>query len=188
LYHSWFRARYGRRAFTRHVRIFDKLFPTRYVYTHFNDGSPNLLSNLEYTPIPTYGYVYSMVLAVSSRVFVGLPLAHDKAWLDTISAYLSEVVATANALRPYPRLLRPLLRPFLAPKSRMDDILSKAIAVLGPAILERQNPDHKANDLLGFLVLTSEVVDPMAITLKLLVLTSAAVCSPPPPTLFWFEQ
>ncbi|KAF7854678.1 hypothetical protein EAF04_010247 [Stromatinia cepivora] len=132
-------------------------------------------SSREYAPIPTYSYVYSMILAVSSRVFVGLPLSREKAWLDTVSAYLNEVVATANALRPYPRLLRPLLRPFLAPKSRMDAILSKALEILGPAIQERQNADHKANDLLGFLISTSKVVDPKEIILKLLVLNSAAL-------------
>lgn len=49
----------------------------------------------KFMPIPTYGYVYSMVLAVSSRVFVGQVLARDKEWLDTISASLAKV---ANAL------------------------------------------------------------------------------------------
>ncbi|KAI9643201.1 hypothetical protein NHQ30_007817 [Ciborinia camelliae] len=125
--------------------------------------------------INTYTFVYSMVLAVSSRVFVGLPLARNKAWLDTISAYLAEVVATADALRSYPHFMRTLLRPFLAPKSRMEAILSKALEILGPAIQERQNPDYKANDLLGYLIATSEVVHPKEIILKILVLNSAAL-------------
>ncbi|KAJ8061492.1 hypothetical protein OCU04_009307 [Sclerotinia nivalis] len=92
--------------------------------------------------------------------------------------HCSSRVATANALRPYPCLLRHLLRPILAPKSRMDAILSKALEILGPAIQERQNADHKRNDLLGFLISTSEVVDPKEVILKLLVLHSAAVCGP----------
>ncbi|CAD6451447.1 523ff31b-83c7-4f83-86e0-be06ec8d3804 [Sclerotinia trifoliorum] len=132
-------------------------------------------SSREYASIPTYSYVYSMILAVSSRVFVGLPLSREKAWLDNVSAYLNEVAAIADSLRPYPRLLRPLLRPFLAPKSRMDGILSKALEILGPAIQERQKPHHKANDLLGFLISTSKVVNPKEITLKLLVLNAAAL-------------
>ncbi|EDN92085.1 hypothetical protein SS1G_07947 [Sclerotinia sclerotiorum 1980 UF-70] len=83
--------------------------------------------------------------------------------------------ATGNALRPYPRLLRPVLRSFLAPKTRMDGIFSKALEILGSAIQERQKPEHKANNLLGFLVSTSEVVNPKEIVLKLLVLNSAAL-------------
>ncbi|APA13444.1 hypothetical protein sscle_11g082140 [Sclerotinia sclerotiorum 1980 UF-70] len=132
-------------------------------------------SSREYVLISTYSYVYSMILAVSSRVFVGLPLFREKAWLDTVSAYLDEVLATGNALRPYPRLLRPVLRSFLAPKTRMDGIFSKALEILGSAIQERQKPEHKANNLLGFLVSTSEVVNPKEIVLKLLVLNSAAL-------------
>lgn len=116
-----------------------------------------------------------MVLAISSRVFVGLPLAHSKEWLDSINDYLAEVVRTGNALRPYPRPLRSLLRPFLAPKHRMDTILSKALKFLSPAIEERQSANHKQTDLLGFLVEAAEVVDPISIVLKLLVLASAAV-------------
>lgn len=116
-----------------------------------------------------------MVLAVSSRVFVGLPLAHDKDWLDTISAYLSEVVGTGNALRPWHPALRPILRLVLAPKSRMNAILAKAQEVLTPAIEARKALGDDQKDLLGFLVQTSEVIDPMSIILKLLVLTSAAV-------------
>lgn len=118
-----------------------------------------------------------MVLAVSSRVFVGLPLSRDQAWLDTISAYLTEVVFIANTLRPYPRVLRPCLRLLLAPESRMEAILAKALEISGPAIQERQQPGHEANDLLGFLISTSEVVNPKDIILKLLVLNSAAVSS-----------
>ncbi|ESZ94104.1 hypothetical protein SBOR_5524 [Sclerotinia borealis F-4128] len=107
---------------------------------------------------PTYAYVDSIILAVSSRVFVDLPLARDKARLDIISAYIAEAVATGDALRPYPHFLRPLFRPFLAPQSRMAAILSIAQIILGSAILERQDPNHKANDLLGFLIATSKNV------------------------------
>lgn len=57
-----------------------------------------------------------MVLSVTSRLFVGESLCRDQGWLEAVSAYLAEVVATGQALRPYSRRLRPLLRPLLAPK------------------------------------------------------------------------
>jgi hypothetical protein len=76
-----------------------------------------------------------------------------------------------------PRALRPFLRPFLAPKRRIDNIIAKALEVLTPAIEERQSLGDEQNDLLGFLVQTSDVINPKSIILKLLVLNAAAVIS-----------
>ena len=116
-----------------------------------------------------------MVLSMSSRVFVGLPLCRDPAWLEVVSAYLAEVVGTAAALRPYPKYTRSVIRPFLAPPKRMARILARAREALEPAIWERRASDNQDLDLLSFLVQTSETIDVMSIILKLLVLTSAAV-------------
>ena len=116
-----------------------------------------------------------MVLSVSSRVFVGDLLSRDQDWLQVVSAYLAEVVSTAKALRPYPRMIRPILRPVLAPKARMTAILSKAQKVLIPAINTRRHSHDKHVDLLQFLVDTSENEQYLPIILKLLVLISAAV-------------
>ena len=121
-----------------------------------------------------------MVLSVSSRVFVGESLCRDQEWLQVVSAYLTEVVSTAKALRPYPRILRPLIRPLLAPKGRMTLILSNARKVLIPAIEARRKSRDKHIDLLQFLVETSGDGQHMPIILKLLVLTSAAVSAPWP--------
>lgn len=109
---------------------------------------------------------------------MGLPLARDKRWLDVVSAYLANVVGTENALRPWPRFIRSLVRPLVAPKREIDTILTDALKILGPAINERRESQQKQNDLLGFFVETSDVVKPISIVLKLLVLTSAAVCYP----------
>ena len=129
----------------------------------------------DYTAYPTYNFVFTMVLSVSSRVFVGKSLCRDQEWLQVVSAYLAEVVSTAKALRPYPHALRPFIRPFLAPKGRMGLILSKAKKVLTPAIEARSKSRDEYSDLLQFLVDTSSDKKHMPIILKLLVLTSAAV-------------
>ena len=106
---------------------------------------------------------------------MGAELACNQEWLDTISAYLAEVVAIGNALRPWPSRLRSLIRPFLAPRYKMDAIISKAQKVLLPAIRIRQAADHTPTDLLGFLSQSSDALKPISVILKLLVLTSAAV-------------
>lgn len=119
-----------------------------------------------------------MVLSVSSRVFVGQTLCRDQGWLQVVSAYLAEVVATARVLRPYPPVLRSILRPLLAPKSRIARIIERAQEVLDPAIRARQQSPDDYIDLLGFLVKTSRDEQTKPIVLKLLVLTSAAVRIP----------
>ncbi|KAL9063655.1 MAG: hypothetical protein Q9161_009356 [Pseudevernia consocians] len=129
----------------------------------------------EFNAYPTYGYVFSMVLSVSSRIFVGESYCRNEEWLQVISAYLSEVVTTAKALRPYHPILRPLFRPFLAPKGRMSGIMKKAEQILLPAIKDRQESYSEHLDLLQFLVDTSPDGKIMPIILKLLVLTSAAL-------------
>ena len=116
-----------------------------------------------------------MVLGVSSRTFVGSILCRDPRWLKVISDYLAEVVAVGNKLRPYPHYLRAILRPFLAPRSRMADILANAMEVLRSPIEEREAFPGQFVDLLGFLVETSVEVKHESIILKLLVLSSAAV-------------
>ena len=116
-----------------------------------------------------------MVLSVSSRIFVGESHCRNEEWLQVVSAYLNEVVATAKALRPYHPFLRPLLRPFLAPKSRMRGVINKAEQVLLPAIRDRQGSHAEHLDLLQFLVDTSPDGKIRPLVLKLLVLTSAAV-------------
>ena len=116
-----------------------------------------------------------MVLSISSRVFVGESLCRDSAWLEVVSAYLAEVVSTANALRPYPSIIRPILRPFLAPKSRMASTIARAQDILDPAIEARQKSHDRYLDVLGFLVSTTETEETLPVILKLLVLMSAAV-------------
>lgn len=90
------------------------------------------------------------------------------------------MVATAGQLRPYPPPLRPLLRPFVAPKSRMAKVLASSRAVLFPVIEKRQKSEDHHLDVLQFLISTSKVVDPMSVILKLLVLMSAAVSASAP--------
>lgn len=57
----------------------------------------------------------------------------------------------------------------------MAKVLANAQAVLFPVIEERQKSGDRYLDLLQFLISTSKVLDPMSVTLKILVLMSAAV-------------
>ena len=50
---------------------------------------------------PTYGFVYQVVLSISWLIFVGESHCRNKEWLQTISACLNEVFASAKELRLY---------------------------------------------------------------------------------------
>ncbi|KAF4609828.1 hypothetical protein G7Y89_g15795 [Cudoniella acicularis] len=106
-------------------------------------------SSETYAPIPTYAFIYTMILSVSSPVFVGLPLAHDQAWLDIV--------------------------PFLASKKQFEELLTRAKKLLTPAIRERENLGEEQDDVLGFLVQSWEIVNPRAVILQLLSLNAAAI-------------
>ena len=93
--------------------------------------------------------------------------------------YLKEFGATARALHPYPLNLRPILRPFLVPESRMIRIMMRAARILEPAIIERLASPGAHPDLLQFLVDSSPdgINKMMPIVLKVLVFAAAVVSS-----------
>lgn len=125
----------------------------------------------------TYAFMYTMVLGISSEVFVGLPVGRDSRWLKASADCQAEIWGVAAVLRPYPPFLRPLLRPFLAPKGRLAKIMRTAEDVLFPVINERLRGKDKHVDLLQFLISTSKEVDRSAMVLRVLGLMAAAVRS-----------
>lgn len=125
--------------------------------------------------LPTYDCVYSTVLSMSSRIFDGESHCRNEEWLQSISAHIDEVIAIARILIPQPLILRPLLRPFLVPKSRMEEIMKKSAQILLLGIKDRQNSPSAHLDLLQSLINTSPYGKLMPTMLKLLVLTPAAI-------------
>lgn len=115
-----------------------------------------------------------MVLAITSSVFVGEGTAKDPAWLEVVSAYLKEVVTVAKTLKPYPAVLRPLLRPLIAPKHPVQAVYSKADKLLAQPIRERREDPTKHKDVMAFLAKSQPQVDQHQIVLQLMVLVSAA--------------
>lgn len=119
-----------------------------------------------------------MVLSISSRSFVGLPTSRNPDWLKASAECQAEIWRVASVLRPYPSWLRPVLRPFLAPKGRLAKIMKSAQNIIFPLIDERLQGDGKQLDLLQFLIATSKNLDKGETVLRVLGLMTAAVSTP----------
>lgn len=67
----------------------------------------------EWTERPLYDTVLGIVCLLSSRAFVGLPLSRDEEWIHVSTRYALDGGHEAHSLSPYPKLIRPLVAPFL---------------------------------------------------------------------------
>lgn len=67
----------------------------------------------EWSERPLYDTVLGIVCLLSSRAFVGLPLSRDEEWIQVSTRYALEGGHEAHSLSPYPRLIRPLVAPFI---------------------------------------------------------------------------
>ena len=115
-----------------------------------------------------------MIHRVSSRVFVGTAFCRDKAWIKAVSAFPEDVEAVKNALVAFPSFLRSLVAPLLPAKRR----LNRNHANVRDLLFSSSNLAQSKEDLsvLNFLLQSSKDNDPDSLTLRILLLTAAAVC------------
>lgn len=116
-----------------------------------------------------------MVLSVSARSFVGLPTARDPKWIKASSDCLAVTWGMAALLRPFPSFLRPLVRPFIAPRIQFDKVMKAGQDILFPVIDERLENQERHVDVLQFLINSSKVVDHPGVTARLLGLMAASL-------------
>jgi hypothetical protein len=84
-------------------------------------------------------------------VLMGEELAHSGGWDKIVMEYFPEAMRIRNALKPWPRSFRPLVKPFLVPNNQLETILTKAETFLEEPIRRRREPDNQDVDILKFL-------------------------------------
>lgn len=136
------------------------------------EGSTNVLA---------YPTVLSTVARMTSRAFIGAPECRDPEWLRTAEGYTGDVFAVSTDLRPYPKMLRPIVALFLDSKRRLRSHVQVAQRKLVPLLQERNasRPSEKDGrmDLLQWMTDTAqgEDRDPRRLAMKMLFLTLAAI-------------
>ncbi|KAI1176315.1 cytochrome P450 [Nemania sp. FL0916] len=85
----------------------------------------------------TYPTLLQIVAHTSGRVFVGLPLSRDEAWIQASIQHTIGSVQFSDKLREYHSWLRPLVAPFLEERRIMQEIQDRVACQLDPIIRER---------------------------------------------------
>ncbi|KAJ7101571.1 cytochrome P450 [Mycena belliarum] len=124
----------------------------------------------------------AIVARVSNRLFLGLPLCRDKAYLQNNIKFTLDVFQSARRINLWPPSMRPFVAPFISSKDRSFDA---ALKFLGPLLEERLakenelGPDWpgKPNDLISWLLEIAEGDERTApaLTLRLLSTNMAAI-------------
>ncbi|KAJ7149214.1 cytochrome P450 [Mycena crocata] len=140
------------------------------------------LEDSEWKTLTVLPAIMGVVARVSNRLFVGLPLCRDKAYLQNNIRYTVDVVNSASRITLFPPFLRPLVGPFISNKT---ESLAKARKFLVPIIEERLakenelGPDWpgKPNDLISWLLEIAEGEERTApaIALRILSTNMAAI-------------
>ncbi|KAJ6544498.1 cytochrome P450, partial [Mycena capillaripes] len=125
----------------------------------FNDVV-QLNNGSEWTPLPVLPTTMSIVARVSNRLFVGLPLCRNQAYLDNNIQHTIDCVRSANIITLFPEFLRPyvsIVGPWISNKDKSN---ARALSYLGAILEERLakekelGPDWegKPNDLISWLL------------------------------------
>ncbi|KAJ7241340.1 cytochrome P450 [Mycena haematopus] len=141
------------------------------------------LQGSEWKSFPVLPSMRAIVARVSNRLFVGLPLCRDKAFLDNNVAHAIDVIRSAQRIGLVPPFLRPLLGPLISSKNTSN---AKAMKILRPLIEERlarereYGPDWpgKPNDFISWMIDMAEGDGQRAVlplTLRVLLINMAAI-------------
>ncbi|KAJ7876710.1 cytochrome P450 [Mycena olivaceomarginata] len=140
------------------------------------------LQESEWKSLPVLPTMMAIVARVSNRLFVGLPLCRNKAYLANNVAYTLDVFRSANRIMLYPPFLRPLVGPFISAKNKSH---ARALEFLGSLIEERLSKERelgpdwpgKPNDFVSWMLDMAEgeqrALGPL--TLRILSVNMAAI-------------
>ncbi|KAF7171817.1 hypothetical protein CNMCM6106_006166 [Aspergillus hiratsukae] len=118
----------------------------------------NTNAQSDWHKIPLRNTITSLVFQLSYRVFLGKELCRDPRWLNLSQTYAVDVIAAINALRPWPKPLRPMVARFLRPYRHLLRARQTAQEILSPVIEKRREENKakarkgdKTDDLIGWL-------------------------------------
>ncbi|KAG6336211.1 hypothetical protein ID866_2888 [Astraeus odoratus] len=112
------------------------------------------LEGNEWRSIAASDIVSKVVSRTCNRVFVGLPLCRDLAWMDISTQLTVDILISSSTLDLFPHFMRPLVAKFVTGASTR---VSRAVHCLAPIIRERwdiaeRDSDQVPNDFLQWLI------------------------------------
>ncbi|MCJ1330545.1 hypothetical protein MMC10_007230 [Thelotrema lepadinum] len=92
----------------------------------------------KWTMIKPYHTMLDLVASTSARVFVGLPLCRDPAWLEASVQFTENIFVTVCTMRLFPTFMHPLLAWLLPSNWRSAAYIARAQKIFVPEILRRR--------------------------------------------------
>ncbi|KAJ6459072.1 cytochrome P450 [Mycena sanguinolenta] len=140
------------------------------------------LKDEEWKPFAVFPSTMRVVARTTNRLFVGLPLCRNQAYLNISIGYTVAVFKRCHILSLFPRWIRPIIGPLMSPKKEAD---RRTLEFLGPIISERLakeeelGPDwpDKPNDLISWLMQDAAPADKTvpALAHRVLIVNMAAI-------------
>lgn len=92
-----------------------------------------------------------MISSMTSTVFIGEELTHRGGWSEIVQEYFPEAWRIRMALKPWPRSIRPLVKPLLVRNNKLESIITKAEKFMEEPVRKRREPNNQDVDILKFL-------------------------------------
>ncbi|KAG8162657.1 hypothetical protein KVR01_007135 [Diaporthe batatas] len=102
----------------------------------------------DWTPVPVVEILTQIVARVSSCMFGGTTLSHNKEWVKSSIDFAIDGFIGAQKIKKYPEFLKPLVARFVPEIRKIADHYAAAEAAAIPMLENRRRTGEKAMDLL----------------------------------------
>lgn len=103
---------------------------------------------LDWTEVDVVDRITQIVARVSSRMFGGTTLSHNREWIQSSIDFATDGFLGAQALKRYPEVLKPVVAPFVPAIQRIKNHYAAAERAAVPMLRERAAAGTVAPDLL----------------------------------------
>ncbi|TFK62284.1 cytochrome P450 [Pluteus cervinus] len=99
----------------------------------------------EWTSIPAFSSMVQVIARATNRVFIGLPVCRDPAYLSLATNFGTWVVGSSFLINLFPTILQPIVGHIISPYRRNRRLVEK---ILGPMLEERLrlHAEHEGDD------------------------------------------
>ncbi|KAJ0120940.1 cytochrome P450 [Diaporthe amygdali] len=102
----------------------------------------------DWTPVPVVPILTQIVARVSSCMFGGTTLSHNKQWVQSSIDFAIDGFIGAQKIKKYPEFLKPLVARFIPEIRKIGEHYAAAEAAAIPLLKSRRQTGEKAMDLL----------------------------------------
>ncbi|KAL0568867.1 hypothetical protein V5O48_013108 [Marasmius crinis-equi] len=136
---------------------------TRNIINHLDDMldetraafADNIPLQDDWVELPVVSRIQNMVVRISNRVFVGLPLCRDPDWCDLNIQFTINVAVNSILISLFPKILQPIVGRIFTTRNRS---MRRTMKHLAPIIKQRLETGERPNDMISWTIDTGNKV------------------------------